>query len=47
MTEWADVGILDTSIVGGEIKAVIGDLAKGKYTSTDDFFKALDEQSYL
>ena len=41
MKEWADVGILDTSIVGGEIKAVIGDLAKGKYSSTDDFFKAL------
>jgi len=41
LKEWADVGILDTSIVGGEIKAVIGDLAKGKYTSTDDFFKAL------
>ena len=41
LKEWADVGILDTSIVGGEIKAVIGDLAKGKYNSTDDFFKAL------
>jgi hypothetical protein len=41
LSEWANVGILDTSIVGGEIKAVIGDLAKGKYTSTDDFFKAL------
>ena len=41
MKEWASVGILDTSIVGGEIKAVIGDLAKGKYNSTDDFFKAL------
>ena len=41
LSEWADVGILDTSIVGGEIKAVIGDLAKGKWTSTDAFFKAL------
>ena len=41
LKEWADVGILDTSIVGGEVKAVIGDLAKGKWSSTDQFFKAL------
>ena len=41
LKEWADVGILDTSIVGGEVKAVIGDLAKGKWSSTDAFFKAL------
>jgi hypothetical protein len=41
LKEWADVGILDTSIVGGEVQAVIGDLAKGKWSSTDQFFKAL------
>ena len=41
LVEWSDVGILDTSIVGGEITAVIGDLAKGKYTSTDAMFKAM------
>ena len=41
MTEWADVGILDTSIVGGEVEAVIGDIIKSKYASTDQLFKAL------
>ena len=41
LKEWADVGILDTSVVGGEVRAVIGDLAKGKWSSTDQFFKAL------
>jgi len=41
LKEWSDVGILDTSIVGGEVQAVIGDLAKGKWSSTDAFFKAL------
>jgi len=41
LKEWADVGILDSSIVGGEVQAVIGDLAKGKWSSTDAFFKAL------
>ena len=41
LKEWSDVGILDTSVVGGEVQAVIGDLAKGKFNSTDAFFKAL------
>ena len=41
MTEWADVGILDTSIVGGEVEAVIGDIVKARYASTDQLFKAL------
>ena len=41
MTEWAEVGILDTSIVGGEVEAVMGDIIKAKYASTDQLFKAL------
>ena len=41
MKEWAEVGILDTSIVGGEVEAVIADIVKGKYASTDQLFKAL------
>jgi len=39
MAEWADVGILDTSIVAGEVEAVIADIAKGRFTSTDALFK--------
>ena len=41
LTEWTDVGILDTSIVAGEVEAVIADIAKSKYASTDQLFKAL------
>ena len=39
MAEWADVGILDTSIVAGEVEAVIADMAKGRFASTDALFK--------
>ena len=41
LTEWTENGIIDTSIVAGEVEAVIADLAKGKYSSTDQWFKAL------
>ena len=41
LTEWTDVGILDTSIVAGEVQAVIADIAKSKYATTDQLFKAL------
>ena len=41
LTEWSDVGILDSSIVGGEITAVIGDITKGKFSNTEQLFKAM------
>jgi len=39
LVEWSDVGILDSSIVGGEVEAVIADMAKGKFATTDALFK--------
>ena len=41
LTEWTDVGVLDSSIVAGEVEAVIADLAKGTYATTDAWFKAM------
>ena len=41
LTEWTDVGILDSSIVAGEIEAVIGDIIKGRFTNTGQLFKYL------
>ena len=41
LTEWTDVGILDSSIVAGELEAVIGDIAKGRFANTGQLFKYL------
>jgi len=41
LTEWTEVGILDTSIVAGEMEAVIGDIVKGRFANTGQLFKYL------
>ena len=41
LTEWMDVGVLDSSIVAGEIEAVIGDIIKGRFENTGQLFKYL------
>ena len=41
LTEWTDVGVLDSSIVAGEIEAVIGDIIKGRFVNTGQLFKYL------
>ena len=41
LVEWSDVGILDSSIVAGEIEAVIGDIVKGRFANTGELFKYL------
>jgi hypothetical protein len=41
LTEWMDVGVLDSSIVAGEIEAVIGDIIKGRFVNTGQLFKYL------
>ena len=40
-TEWSEVGVIDSSIVTGEVEAIIGDIVKGKYVNTDQLFKRL------
>ena len=39
--EWSEVGIIDSSIVVKEVEAIIGDITKSTFASTDDLFKQL------
>ena len=39
--EWSEVGIIDSSIVVKEVEAIMGDITKGTFSSTDDLFKQL------
>jgi len=41
LTEWSEVGVIDSSIVVKEVEAIIGDITKGVYANTDDLFKSL------
>ena len=41
LTEYVKYGVTDTSAVAGEVEAIIADFAKGRFSSTDEWFSYL------
>ena len=41
LREYVRYGVTDTSAVAGEVEAIIADFAKGKFSSTDEWFSSL------
>ena len=41
LREYVKYGVTDTSAVAGEVEAIIADFAKGKFSSTDEWFSSL------
>ena len=39
LKEYSDEGIIDSSVVAGEVEAIIGDIAANRFANTDQLFK--------